>query len=114
MAQIVSLELPDGVIRRAADVAERAGRPIEAVLTEWLEWIAISQQTSDFLSGGTYPIYTPYDNEAAAQGLQDALDAERPAEHHIYTPLFDENGDAARSLQEMLDAGSDLAKDQQA
>ncbi len=33
------------------------------------------------------------------------------AEYHIYTPFFDENGDAARSLQAMLDAAKGQAKE---
>ena len=75
MSQKVSLELPDSVMRRAADAAERHGRPVEQVLTQWLEWMAVTQNTGDFLSGDEYPIYTPYGNEAAAQILQNMLDA---------------------------------------
>lgn len=36
----------------------------------------------------------------------------KSAEHYSYTPFFDEGGEVARGLQEMLRVGSDLKKDQ--
>lgn len=80
MSQRVSLDLPGSVMERAGETAARSGRPVEEVLTEWLEWAVAWSDKS--------------------------------AEQVVYTPFFDEGGEVARGLQEMLRAGSDLKKDQ--
>ena len=45
------------------------------VLTDWLRWGAASYGTLPLIPDATYPIYTPYGNESAAQALLDALHA---------------------------------------
>lgn len=76
MAEAITLELPDEVARRAREAARRTGRQIEDVLTDWISRGAVSDDTTLLVPGAAYPIYTPYGNEAAAQGLLDALKAE--------------------------------------
>jgi hypothetical protein len=80
MAITVTLELPDAVVDRAWEAARRTGRSLEAVLADWLGQAAALDEVG-FQSGATYPVITPYGNEAAAQALLDALavDATRPA-----------------------------------
>lgn len=73
MAEAVTLELPDEVVRRAREAAQRTGRRIEEVLAEWISRGAASDDTTLLLPGAEHPIYTPYGNETAAQGLLDAL-----------------------------------------
>jgi hypothetical protein len=73
MTETVTLELPEEVANRAREAATRLNRPLEAVLTEWIERAAQSEDTTLLLSSAEYPIYTPYGNEAAAQVLWDTL-----------------------------------------
>jgi hypothetical protein len=73
MAEAVTLQLPDEVARLARATARRTGRPIEDVLTEWLEWVVTSENATTPRAAGEYPLFTPYGNEAAAQSLLDAL-----------------------------------------
>jgi hypothetical protein len=49
------------------------------VLTEWLIWGATSDGMEPLMPAAVYPIYTPYGNEAAAQGLLEALHEEEAA-----------------------------------
>jgi hypothetical protein len=73
MAEAVTLHLPETVARHARATARRTGRPIEDVLTEWLEWVVTSEEATVPHAGLEYPLFTPYGNEAAAQALLDAL-----------------------------------------
>jgi hypothetical protein len=73
MPETVTLELSDDVARRAREAAHRTGRQLEEVLTEWIGHAAASEETMLLMPGSSYPIYTPYGNEAAAQELLDAL-----------------------------------------
>ena len=79
MAEAVTLELPEDVARQAREVSGRTGRQMADVLTDWLRWGAASDGTMLLMPGTEYPIYTPYGNEPAAQGLLDALHAEEIA-----------------------------------
>lgn len=73
MSEAVTLELPEEVMRRAQEVAQRTGRQMADVLTDWLRWGAASEVTTLLMPGADYPIYTPYGNESLAQDLLDAL-----------------------------------------
>lgn len=68
MSEMITIELPDELAERVRKLAQ--GRPIESLLTEWIE-----QAVSDMnlMSNAPYPIYTPYGNEAAAKVLSDYL-----------------------------------------
>ena len=72
---LVTLELPEEVTRRAEEKARRTGRPLESVLTEWIERGAAGEDVAPLVPGTEYPIVTPYGNEAAARVLLDALKA---------------------------------------
>lgn len=76
MSEAVTLELPEEVLHQAREVAQRTGRQMADVLTEWLRWGAASEVTAFLMPGVTYPIYTPYGNESLAQDLLDALSAD--------------------------------------
>ncbi len=76
MAEAITLELPDEIAHRAREAARRTGRQMEDVLTDWISRGAVSDDTTLLIPGATYPIYTPHGNEAAAQGLLDALQTE--------------------------------------
>jgi hypothetical protein len=79
MTEAVTLELPEEVLRQAQEVAWRTGRQLADVLTEWLRWGAASDGRMFVLPDADYPLFTPYGNESAAQGLLDALRAEETA-----------------------------------
>jgi hypothetical protein len=80
MAEAVTLELPEEVARQAREVAHRTGRRMADVLTDWLRWGAASDGSILLRPDVDYPIYTPYGNESAAQGLLDALHVEETAD----------------------------------
>jgi len=46
MAESITLEIPEEVAARAREAAERSGRALEAVLTEWLERGAEAEPTA--------------------------------------------------------------------
>ncbi len=73
MAEIVKLELPEDVAYRARETARRTGRRLEAVLTEWIERGAESEETALLLPGAEHHIFTPLGNETAAQTLLEVL-----------------------------------------
>ena len=75
MAEAVTLVLPDDVAHQARETARRTGRPMEEVLADWIRRGAASDDMASLAPGVEYPLYTPYGNEAAAQGLLDALHA---------------------------------------
>lgn len=81
MAEAITLELSDEVARHAREAARRTGRQVEDVLTDWISRGAVSDDTTLLVPGAAYPIYTPYGNEVAAQGLLDALKAEGVGAH---------------------------------
>ena len=79
MAETITLELSDDVLRHARETARRTGRQLEDVLTDWITRAAAGEETTLLIPGAAYPIYTPYGNEAAAQGLLDALTSSEAA-----------------------------------
>jgi hypothetical protein len=80
MAEAVTLVLPDEVARQARETARRTGRQMEEVLTDWIRRGAMSDDMASLAAGVEYHLYTPYGNEAAAQGLLDALHAASAAQ----------------------------------
>lgn len=68
MTETVTLQLSDKVIEKARSEAERAGRPIEDVLTEWLEQDA-NDLSAALMPEGVHVIYTPVDNYGTAEAL---------------------------------------------
>ena len=77
MTQTVTLELPDELVRQAKEAASHSGRPLETILTAWLQRGAIGEDTTLLTEGVEYPIFTPFGNEAlAAQMLELLKEAE--------------------------------------
>ncbi len=72
MAEAITLELPDDVVRHAQEIALSTGRDVADVLTNWLRRGALSDASSFPMPDTDYAI----GNEALAQGLLDALHAE--------------------------------------
>lgn len=75
MPEVVTVEVSEDVARRARETAQRTGRQIEAVLAEWLERGAASEDVSPIQAAVAYGVHTPYGNEAAARVLLDVLRA---------------------------------------
>jgi hypothetical protein len=75
MSKTITLELPESLAERAKEAAQRTNRPLETVLTEWMERGAASESIAPLIPGAEYPVYTPYGNEAAAKVLYEALKA---------------------------------------
>jgi hypothetical protein len=81
MSERVTLEVSESVLQRAKEAAQRTGRPLEAVLADWLERGAAGEDVSPWLPRGAYPVFSPYGNEAAAQVLLDVLKAAEAEAH---------------------------------
>ena len=73
MSEMFSIELSDETVRRVRDTAHRTGRPVEAILSEWIERDAQVNDLYPLVPGVEYPIYTPFGNEAAAEVLYQLL-----------------------------------------
>ena len=76
MAEAVTIELPEEIARQARETAGRTGRRMADVLTDWLRLGALGDRSILLAPDADYPIYTPYGNEALAQGLLEDLRAE--------------------------------------
>jgi hypothetical protein len=76
MTQTVKLDLSDSVLRRAEETAQRTGRSIEAVLTEWIERASADENMALLTSDSELPIYTPFGGEDTAQALFEFLKRE--------------------------------------
>ncbi len=81
MAETVTLELPDDVVHRARETARRTGRRMEDVMADWIGRAAANDEVELLVPGATYPIYTPYGNDVAAEELRHALASSEPADH---------------------------------
>ncbi len=73
MAEMFTVELSEDAARRAQETASRQGRPVEAILSEWIERSALAEEFAPLVPGAEYPIYTPLGNEAAAAVLMELL-----------------------------------------
>ncbi len=71
MTYVVSLELPDTIMKRVMEQADTTGRTAEEVLTEWIKQAVA---TSELLQPDVeYPVYTPLGGEETAQELWEYL-----------------------------------------
>jgi hypothetical protein len=73
MPQVVTLELPDSALHRAQETAERTGRSVESVLTEWIKRVAASDDFSQFTPDAKFQVYTLFGSEDTAQALYEFL-----------------------------------------
>ena len=64
MAEMVTLSLPDEVVERARETASRTGQDFQQVLSEWLQQAAKRDPATLIIPNVSYPIYTPFGNEA--------------------------------------------------
>jgi hypothetical protein len=76
MTERVTLDLSDTTVQRAREVAERVNRPLEQILSEWLERASATEDIYPLDPTATYHIYTPFGAEATAQSLLEMLRAE--------------------------------------
>ena len=80
MTEMFTIELSEETARRAQETANRTGRPIEAILSEWIERSALAEEFAPLIPGVEYPIYTPLGNEAAAAVLMELLNETKEAD----------------------------------
>ena len=73
MGHVITLNLPENTVQRAEEVAQRTGRSLEAVLTEWIERGSVN---GDLLSE-EHQIYTPLGGEDTAQALLEYLQTKK-------------------------------------
>ncbi len=76
MAELVTLELPEELVRHAKELAANSGRTVEDVLTHWIEQGSATQDISPLRTDAHYPIFTPYGNEQVAHELWEILKAD--------------------------------------
>ena len=73
MLHSVTVQLTDETLSRVQEIANQTGQTIEETLGSWIDRTATSP-VLDFLTPNVeYPVYTPYDNDEAAQQLADYL-----------------------------------------
>jgi len=75
MPQVVTLELPDSALRRAQQTAQRTGRSLESVLTEWIERAA-ADDIAPLIPDARLHVYTPFGGEDTAQARYEFLKSE--------------------------------------
>ena len=80
MTRIISLALPEALVDQVTHIAQRDGRSLETLLTEWIERDVASDPTTMFTPDAAYYIYTPQAGEGAAQVIEELL-AEYRAAH---------------------------------
>ena len=73
MTESVTLELSDITVRRARETAQQTHRPLESVLTEWLERASAAADISPLDTLTTYRIDTPFGAAGTAQSLLEIL-----------------------------------------
>jgi hypothetical protein len=81
MSEQFTVELSEETARRVQETANRSGRPVEAILSEWIERSALAEEFAPLLPGVEYPIYTPLGNEAAAAVLMELLKETQEADN---------------------------------
>ena len=81
MTEMFTVELSEEASRRAQETASRTGRPVEVILSEWIERSAVAEDYSPLIAGVEYPIYTPLGNEAAAAVLMELLKETKEADN---------------------------------
>ena len=80
MSEMFTVELSEEAARRAQETANRQGRSVEAILSEWIERGALAEEFAPLIPGVEYPIYTPLGNEAAAAVLLELLKETKDAD----------------------------------
>ena len=80
MNRTVTLDLRVEVLDQASAIAQRTGRSLETLLTEWIERDVASDPNTMFAPDAAYYIYTPQAGEGAAQVIEELL-AEYRAAH---------------------------------
>lgn len=76
--QKVTIELSENAIQRAEEIAQRTGRGLEAVLTDWIERGAVQSDLATLVSTEQY-IYTPLGGEDTAEALSKFLQSKQRA-----------------------------------
>ena len=72
MVQKITLDLSDSAIQHAEAIAHRTGRPLEAVIADWVEWGAAHADLTALASTEQY-LYTPLGGAETAQALYEFL-----------------------------------------
>jgi hypothetical protein len=85
MTERITLELSDITVRRARETAQQTNRPLELVLSEWLEQAAGIAGIFPLDTHATYRIDTPFGAEATAQSLLEMLRAERDQDNSTHS-----------------------------
>lgn len=75
MVEKFTLELSDEIAKRAKVEADRSGRAVEQILTDWVERGAEHPLKTSINSRIEFPIYTPFGNEEVAQILRERMEA---------------------------------------
>ncbi|MDQ2808558.1 MAG: hypothetical protein M3Z04_16865 [Chloroflexota bacterium] len=79
MNRTVTLDLPADVLDQAGDIAQRSGRSLETLLTEWITGKVAAQNSNTLLTDEEYPIFTLHGNDAVAEALFATLQAAKAA-----------------------------------
>ncbi len=83
MNRTVTLELPEEMLNHADEVAHRSGQTVDAILAAWIRSGEADAETKLLIVSPEHLVYNPYGDEAVAQALLDALEADKIAENQI-------------------------------
>ena len=82
MTTRVTLELADDLLERAQKQAQQIDKPLESVLTQWLEHASHeAEAASYFTPGAQYEVWSPYDSAEAAETLWKLLQDDKRTSH---------------------------------
>lgn len=77
MSHAITLDLPENTLQRAQETAQRTGRSLEMVLTEWVERGSAQEEAMISLLNTSHRLYTPLGGEATAHALLDYLNSQQ-------------------------------------
>ncbi len=77
MPEVVTLTLSTEMTERLHKVANRLGKSVEDVLTEWLEQGLGDEGVNTLLADNQYAVWSPLNSTSTAVALQKFIDEER-------------------------------------
>ena len=77
MPEVFTLTVSTETAERAHKVASQAGKPVEAVLSEWLDQAADNANAGALQADVQYQVWSPFNSTETALALQEFIDQQR-------------------------------------
>ncbi len=82
MTRSITLDLSETIVHRAQETAERTGRSLELVLSDWIERGSEQDDLTNVLLQTEHHLYSPLGGEDTAQALLDYLKSQEDKAGH--------------------------------